>query len=187
MQAPDARNPYDPPMPIYQLEDLVPTVHPDAYVHPDAVLIGDVTIGSESTVWPGAVLRGDYGTIVVGARTSVQDGTVIHAGPGFPTVVGDDCVIGHLAHLEGCTLEDGSLVGSGSVVLHHAVVGSGATVGANAVVPNRMQVPPGALAVGVPAQIREGRSDRQLIRLSAEQYVTNGQRYRTSLRRLEDR
>jgi carbonic anhydrase/acetyltransferase-like protein (isoleucine patch superfamily) len=174
-------------MPIYQLGDLVPTVHPDAYIHPDAVLIGDVTVGSESTVWPGAVLRGDYGTIVVGARSSVQDGTVIHAGPGFPTVVGDGCVIGHLAHLEGCTMEDDSLVGSGSVVLHHAVVGSGATVGANAVVPNRMQVPAGALAVGVPAQIREGKSSLRMIQLSAEQYVANGHRYRADLRRVDVR
>ena len=151
-------------MPIYRLGDLVPTIHPEAYVHPDAVVIGDVTIGSESTVWPGAVLRGDYGTIVIGDRSSVQDGSVIHAGPGFPTVVGDGCVIGHLTHLEGCTLEDDSLAGSGSVVLHHAVVGSGATVGANAVVPNRMVVPPGALAVGVPAQIRPDRSSLELIR-----------------------
>ena len=109
-------------MPIYRLGDLVPDIHPEAYVHPDAVVIGDVVLGSESTVWPGAVLRGDFGRIVVGARSSVQDGTVIHAGPRFPTVVGDGCVIGHLAHLEGCTLEDGSLVGSGSVVLHFAVV-----------------------------------------------------------------
>src|ERR1700735_7473 len=105
-------------MAIYQLGDLVPVIDPGAYVHPNATVIGDVTIGSESTVWPGAVLRGDYGTITVGSRTSVQDGTVIHAGPGFPTVVGDGCVIGHLAHLEGCTLEDGCLVGSGSVVPH---------------------------------------------------------------------
>ncbi len=179
--------PYDPHMPIYQLGDLVPTVHPEAYVHPDAVLIGDVTVGAEATVWPGAVLRGDYGTIVIGARSSVQDGTVIHAGPGFPTKVGAGCVIGHIAHLEGCTVEDGSLVGSCSVVLHHAVVGTGATVGANAVVPNRMHVPPGALAVGVPAQIREGRSDVHLIEVSAAEYVANGHRYRGDLRRLDDR
>ena len=174
-------------MPIYQLGDLAPDIHPDAYVHPEAVLIGDVTVGAESTVWPGAVLRGDYGTIVVGARSSVQDGTVVHAGPGFPTVVGDGCVIGHLAHLEGCTLEDDSLVGSGSVILHHAVVGAGATVGANAVVPNRMHVPAGALAVGVPARILDGRSNREMIRLSAEEYVSNGHRYRAQLRRLDDR
>jgi carbonic anhydrase/acetyltransferase-like protein (isoleucine patch superfamily) len=170
-------------MAIYQLEDLVPTIDPLAYIHPDAVIIGDVTVGPESTVWPGAVLRGDYGTITVGARTSVQDGTVIHAGPGFPTVVGSGCVIGHLAHLEGCLLEDDCLVGSGSVVLHHAVVSSGATVGANAVVPNRMTVPPGALALGVPATIRPDASDQALIRMSASEYVANGHRYRRSLLR----
>ncbi len=100
-------------MPIYQLGDRVPTIDPTAYIHPEAVIIGDVTVGALATVWPSAVLRGDYGTIVIGDRSSVQDGTVIHAGPGFPTMVGEGCVIGHLAHLEGCTLEDDSLVGSG--------------------------------------------------------------------------
>ena len=93
-------------MAIYQLGDLVPAIDPEAYVHPDAVIIGDVAIGPESSVWPHAVLRGDYGTITVGARSSIQDGSVVHAGPGFPTVVGNGCVIGHLAHLEGCILED---------------------------------------------------------------------------------
>jgi carbonic anhydrase/acetyltransferase-like protein (isoleucine patch superfamily) len=169
-------------MPIYQLGDLVPAIDPDAYIHPDAVVIGDVTIGAESSVWPGAVLRGDYGTITIGSRTSVQDGTVIHAGPGFPTIVGDGCVIGHLTHLEGCVIEDTSLVGSGSVVLHHAVVRSGATVGANAVVPNGMEVPTGALAIGMPATLREGKSNQVLIEFSAAEYVANGRRYRESLR-----
>jgi carbonic anhydrase/acetyltransferase-like protein (isoleucine patch superfamily) len=172
-------------MAIYRLEDLVPTIDVEAYIHPDAVIIGDVSIGPESTVWPGAVLRGDYGTISVGARTSVQDGTVIHAGPGFPTVVGDGCVIGHLAHLEGCTLEDGTLVGSGSVVLHHVLIGKGATVGANAVVPNRMHVPPGALAVGVPASLRPGQSNQNVIRVAAAEYVSNGHRFRTKLTRID--
>jgi carbonic anhydrase/acetyltransferase-like protein (isoleucine patch superfamily) len=172
-------------MAIYQLGDQVPVIHTDAYIHPDAVVIGNVSIGPESTVWPQAVLRGDYGTISVGARTSVQDGTVVHAGPGFPTVVGDGCVIGHLAHLEGCFLEDDCLVGSGSVVLHHAVIGTGATVGANAVVPNNMVVPAGALAIGVPATLRPDRSDPAMIRLSAGEYVANGRRYRQSLVRLD--
>ena len=171
-------------MAIYQLGDLVPSIHPEAYVHPEAVVIGDVTIGPESTVWPTTVLRGDFGAVTIGARTSVQDGTVIHAGPGFPTIVGDGCVIGHLAHLEGCTLEDDALVGSGSVVLHHAVIGTGATVGANAVVPNRMEVPPGALAVGVPATIRPGRSSPAMIKLSAAEYVSNGHRYKELLTRI---
>jgi len=171
-------------MSIYQLGDLIPSIDPEAYVHPDAVVIGDVTIGPGSTVWPHAVLRGDYGTITIGARSSIQDGSVVHAGPGFPTVVGNGCVIGHLAHLEGCILEDDSLVGSGSVVLHHAVVGTGATVGANAVVPNNMEVPAGALALGVPATVRPDRSDPLMIRASAAEYVTNGRRYREQLVRL---
>jgi carbonic anhydrase/acetyltransferase-like protein (isoleucine patch superfamily) len=172
-------------MAIYALGDQVPSIDPEAYVHPDAVVIGDVILGPETTVWPTAVLRGDYGQISVGARTSIQDGTVIHAGPGFPTRIGNDCVIGHLVHLEGCILEDECLVGSGSVVLHHAVVGSGATVGAGAVVPNRLNIPPGALAVGIPAVIKPDRSDRAAIQLASGVYVTNGRRYRTDLRRID--
>jgi carbonic anhydrase/acetyltransferase-like protein (isoleucine patch superfamily) len=172
-------------MAIYALGDAVPQVHPDAYVHPDAAVIGDVTLGSETTVWPSAVLRGDYGAIVVGGRTSIQDGTVIHAGPGFPTLVGDGCVIGHLVHLEGCTLEDECLVGSGAVVLHHALIGAGATVGAGAVVPRQMQVPPGALALGVPAVVRAGGSRAGANRIAAAEYVRNGHRYRSSLRRID--
>lgn len=171
-------------MPIYALGDVEPLVHETAYVHPEAVVIGDVHIGAEATVWPGAVLRGDYGEIRVGARSSVQDGTVVHAGPGFPTHVGEGCVIGHLAHLEGCRIEDAALVGSGAVVLHHAVVETGATVAANAVVPNRMRVPAGALAVGVPATIRAGASHPGIIAAAANEYVANGHRYRGHLRRL---
>ena len=172
-------------MAIYSLDGVEPQIHPEAFVHPDAVVIGDVTLGAESSVWPSAVLRGDYGTITVGAGSSIQDGTVVHAGPGFPTTIGDGCVVGHLTHLEGCTLEDESLAGSGSVVLHWAVISRGATVGANAVVPNNMVVPPGALALGVPAKILEGRSDVAMIKISAAEYVGNVKRYKSSLRRLD--
>ncbi len=171
-------------MPIYRLEDRVPRIHPDAFVHPEAVVIGDVTIGAESTVWPAAVLRGDYGSITVGSRTSIQDGAVLHATPIHPTRVGDGCVVGHLVHLEGCTLEDDCLAGSGSVILHDAVIGAGATVGAGAVVPNKMAVPAGALAVGVPASLRPQASNLPMIKLSAEQYVRNGRRYRDDLERI---
>ena len=172
-------------MPIYELEGVAPRIDADAFVHPDAVVIGDVVIGADSSVWPGAVLRGDYGTITVGSGSSIQDGTVVHAGPGFPTTIGDGCVVGHLTHLEGCTLEDSSLAGSGSVVLHWAVISTGATVGANAVVPNHVVIPPGALALGVPAKIFEGRSDVPMIRVSAAEYVANAKRYRASLRRMD--
>ena len=122
---------------MYALGDRVPQIHPDAYVHPDATVIGDVTLGAGSSVWPSAVLRGDYGTITVGERTSIQDGTVVHATHDKPTTIGSECVIGHLVHLEGCTIEDGCLVGNGSIVLHRAVVHSGAIVAANSVLLNR--------------------------------------------------
>jgi carbonic anhydrase/acetyltransferase-like protein (isoleucine patch superfamily) len=172
-------------MAIYALGDRVPVVHPDAYVHPDASVIGDVHLGAGATVWPGAVLRGDYGRIEVGARTSVQDGTVVHATAEHATVIGSDCIVGHVAHLEGCTIEDGSLVGSGSVVLHRAVVRSAALVGANAVVPNDMEVPSGAMALGIPAKVREGVIQPGSFQFGVDLYVENGNRYREELRRLD--
>jgi carbonic anhydrase/acetyltransferase-like protein (isoleucine patch superfamily) len=172
-------------MAIYALGERVPSIHPDAFVHPDATVIGDVTIGANSSIWPSAVLRGDYGTIVIGERTSIQDGAVVHAVEAFPTIVGNDVVVGHLAHLEGCVIHDGSLVGSGSIVLHHAHVHTGATVGAGAVVTNNQIVPEDALAVGVPAKIKEGASSRPLIAASASVYVANTLRYKLELKRLD--
>lgn len=173
-------------MPLYALGDQVPDIHPDAYVHPDAVIIGSVTIGAESSVWPTAVLRGDDGQIVIGARTSIQDGTIVHTTPFWSTTVGDDCVIGHNVHLEGCTIEDGALVGSGSVVLHRAIVRTEALVGANALVTNDTEVPSRAMALGVPAVIKEGRVDPDvMIKLGAESYVERSKRYRDGLRRLD--
>ena len=171
-------------VPVYALGDIEPRIDEAAYVHPEAVIIGDVHIGPESSVWPSAVLRGDDNTIRIGARTSVQDGTVLHVTEELETVVGDECTIGHLVHLEGCRVEDFALVGNGAVVLHEAVIGSGAVVASNAVVRNRMVVPPGALALGVPATVREGAGDEELIRDSMEKYVRRTKRYRAELRRL---
>ncbi len=172
-------------MAVYALGELVPSIDPTAYVHPDAVVIGDVRLGPEASVWPGAVLRGDGAPIVVGARTSVQDGSVLHVTPFHPTTVGEECVIGHLVHLEGCTIEDRSLVGSGAVVLHDAVVRSGALVGAGAVVPGGTEVPSGAMALGVPAQIRPDSVDPHTIRMGMLSYVDRGRHYRDHLRRLD--
>ncbi|MBI1376448.1 MAG: gamma carbonic anhydrase family protein [Frankiales bacterium] len=172
-------------MPIYALGERVPRVHPDAFVHPEAVLIGDVTIGPESTVWPTAVLRGDHGTITVGARTSVQDGTVVHCTADLPTVIGDRVVVGHNAHLEGCTVEDDCLVGSGSVVLHRVVLRRGSLVGASALVPNDTEVPGGAMALGVTCRIREGAVAEGAFAYAVERYVANGHWYRAELRRLD--
>jgi carbonic anhydrase/acetyltransferase-like protein (isoleucine patch superfamily) len=172
-------------MAVYALGDAEPEVHPTAFVHPDAVVIGMVTIGAESTIWPGAVLRGDYGRISVGERTSIQDGTVVHATAEHPTVIGSRCVVGHLAHLEGCVVHDDSLIGSGAVVLHRAVVNSGALVGAGAVVPNGFEVPTGAMALGVPAKLRLDCVAPGDFLEGVELYVRNGHRYRQTLRRLD--
>jgi carbonic anhydrase/acetyltransferase-like protein (isoleucine patch superfamily) len=172
-------------MAIYALGDVEPRIDPEAYVHPDATIIGRVTLGAGTTVWPQAVLRGDYGEIIVGARTSVQDGAVLHATPLLPTTVGDDVVVGHLAHLECCIVHDGALIGTGSIVLHRAVVERGALVGAGAVVPNGVVVPSGAMALGVPAKIRTDSVDPEETLRNAAQYVRNGERYRKELRRID--
>ncbi len=172
-------------MAVYALGDRVPDIHPDAWVHPDASVIGAVTIGAGSTVWPAAVLRGDFGRIVIGSGTSVQDGTVVHCTAELATTIGDDCIVGHLAHLEGCTIEDRCLVGSGSVVLHQAVVRSGAIVGAGAVVGNRVEVPAYAMALGVPAKMRLDAVPDGAFAEGVALYVENGRRYREQLRRLD--
>src|ERR1700752_210152 len=121
-------------MPIYALGAVEPSIDPSAFVHPDAVVIGDVRIGPDSSVWPAAVLRADNGPIVIGARSNVQDGSVLHVSPGTPTTGGDDGLIGPLAHLEVCTVRNGAFIGAGSLVLHRVVVGEGAVVAGNTVV-----------------------------------------------------
>ena len=172
-------------MAVYALGDLVPRIHPDAYVHPEATIIGDVTIGAGSTIWPQAVLRGDAGAIIVGERSSIQDGAVIHSDPVCPTMIGNDCTVGHLVHLEACTMRDGSLAGVGSIIRHRVVVGEGALVGAGAVVLDGTEIPPAALAIGVPAKIRPGAAAGAMLVDAAASYAQRGPTYRAELRRLD--
>ncbi len=171
-------------MPVYELDDLVPRISPTAFVHPDAVVIGDVEIGDEASVWPTAVLRGDHGRIVVGARTSVQDGTVVHATAEWPTLLGADCVVGHVVHLEGCVVEDRCLIGSGSVVLNRARIGTGSVVGAAALVTEDTVVAPASMALGVPARGRPMDPAEQAgwIDYAVRTYVDSARRYRAGLR-----
>lgn len=171
-------------MPIYALGDRIPAIDPSAFVHPDAVIIGDVRIGPESSVWPTAVLRGDIGSISVGAQTSIQDGTVVHCTRQHPTTIGDRCVIGHRVHLESCTIHDDSLVGSGSIVLHRAQVGPHSLVGAGALVTNDKVVPPRARALGVPARIFEDAVTPGDFEANVAAYVKNTHWYQAELRRL---
>lgn len=172
-------------MALYALGDRAPTIDPTAFVHPDAVIIGAVVIGAEASIWPGAVLRGDHGHIRIGARTSIQDGAIIHTTPLYPTLVGDGCVIGHLVHLEGCTIEDSALVGSGSTVLLQAIVRTGSLVGAGALVPPRMEVPSGAQALGVPAKIRPDSVTPEMISRGRDGYVKTAAWYIKELRRID--
>jgi carbonic anhydrase/acetyltransferase-like protein (isoleucine patch superfamily) len=174
-------------VPIYALDYAAPAIDPQAYVHPDAVVIGAVELGAGASVWPGAVLRGDHGLIRVGERTSVQDGTVVHTTEEWPTIIGADCVVGHRAHLEGCVVEDGCLIGSGSLVLNRARVCSGAVVAAAALVREDMTIPAGALAVGVPAVVRAEAGLRQQAWLkdAVQTYLDLAERHRTGLRRID--
>ena len=172
-------------MTLYALGDIEPEIDADAFVHPDCTIIGNVVVGPGATIWPQAVLRGDQSRIVIGARTSVQDGAVIHCTRELETIVGADCTVGHLAHLEGCVIEDGALVGTGSIVLHRVIVRTGALVGAGALVPGGMEVPAGAIALGVPAKLREGGVQPDQITHPVNEYQRNWARYRAELRRID--
>lgn len=173
-------------MAVYALGDAEPDIHPDAYVHPDAVVIGNVTLGPESSVWPSAVLRGDDGRIEIGARTSIQDGSVIHTTLRRPTIIGDEVTVGHNVHIEAATIGNRVLVSSGSVVLNGAEVDDGAIVAAGAVVSPNAHVPARRMALGVPARVRENHEvpeDRW--EHPVRSYVARGKRFRAELRRVE--
>jgi carbonic anhydrase/acetyltransferase-like protein (isoleucine patch superfamily) len=171
-------------VPIYALDGYEPDIDASAFVHPDAVVIGRVRIGAEASVWPCAVLRGDHGTIDVGARTSVQDGTVVHTTERWPTVIGADCVVGHNAHLEGCVVEDRCLIGSGSVTLNRAIIRTGAIVAASALVPEGFEVPSATLVAGVPAKIKRTEVPKDWTEQAVKTYVESARHYRTGLRRI---
>jgi carbonic anhydrase/acetyltransferase-like protein (isoleucine patch superfamily) len=172
-------------MGIYALGDQVPDIHPDAFVHPDATVIGSVSLGAGSSIWPAAVLRGDYGRIEVGARTSIQDGTVVHTTEQWPTLIGAGCVVGHNVHLEGCTIGDGCLIGSGSIVLNRAQVHSSGAVGAAALVSEDIEVPAGYIALGVPARLRTAPDQLACwIDEAVAIYLAGAARYRAQLRRI---
>ena len=126
---------------------------PTAFIHPAALVCGDVTLGARASVWPAAVLRGDRAPIVVGEASNVQDGVVIHVDPGVPATVGARVGIGHRAVVHGATIDDGCLVGMGAILLNHVHVGTGSVIGAGAVCPEGMVIPPNSLVLGVPGRV----------------------------------
>ncbi|MDQ0381116.1 gamma carbonic anhydrase family protein [Amycolatopsis thermophila] len=131
-----------------------PVVDPAAWIAPGAVVAGAVTVGAGASVWYTAVLRGDMDTITVGEGTNIQDGTIVHADPGFPATIGAGVSVGHRAVLHGCTVEDDCLIGMGAVVLNGAKIGAGSLVAAGAVVLEGTEIPPGSLVAGLPAKVR---------------------------------
>jgi carbonic anhydrase/acetyltransferase-like protein (isoleucine patch superfamily) len=158
-----------------------PRLGEGAFVAPSADVIGDVVIGERSTIWYGAVLRGDVESIRVGAETNIQDNTVIHVdSSGFGTVVGDRVTVGHSVVLHGCTVGDDALIGIGVIVLNGAEVGPGAMIGAGSLVTPGTKVPPGMLALGSPARVKRPvtEEEKQHIRLAVERYLKLGREHR---------
>jgi carbonic anhydrase/acetyltransferase-like protein (isoleucine patch superfamily) len=129
------------------------SIHPSAFIARGAVVMGDVTIGQDASVWYGAVLRGDMAPIIIGAETNLQDGTVVHVDDGEPCTIGRRVGVGHRVILHGCTVEEECLIGMGSILLNGVRVGRGSVVAAGAVIPEGMQVPPRSLVMGVPGRI----------------------------------
>ena len=154
------------------------------FIAPNAAVIGEVILHENASVWFNCVLRGDADRIEVGAGSNIQDGTVLHADPGFPLTVGENVTVGHNAMLHGCTIGDGSLVGINAVVLNGAKVGKGCLIGANALVTEGMEIPDGSLVLGSPAKIKSQLSEEQQLGLiyNADHYMRNGQRYNVQLK-----
>ncbi|MGA8325561.1 MAG: gamma carbonic anhydrase family protein [Candidatus Cybelea sp.] len=156
-----------------------PQIDPSAFVAPTAVLIGDVEVGPESSIWFGAVLRGDNGPIRVGARTSIQDNAVLHVSEAGGTFVGDDVTVGHCAVMEDCRIERYALIGSNATLLNGCTIGEGALIGAGSVVAQRAAIPPRTVAAGVPASVKkplEGEA-AAWIEISADEYVKLSRSY----------
>ncbi|MDQ3695790.1 MAG: gamma carbonic anhydrase family protein [Chloroflexota bacterium] len=169
---------------VLALGELEPTIAADVYVAPNAVVVGDVTIGAGSSVWFNATIRGDVAPIRIGERTSIQDGAVLHLDEGTPCVVGNNVTIGHNAIVHGATVEDGVTIGMGAVVLSRSRIGAGAIVAAGAVVLEDTIVPPGMLVAGVPAREKRplAAEQRAASMDNAARYVRYGARYRQECR-----
>lgn len=172
---------------VYALGDLVPAIAPDAFIAPGAVVVGDVVIGAQSGIWFGCVLRGDVNPIRVGARTNIQDGTVVHVDSvEFSAVIGDDVTIGHAAIIHGCTIGDGAFIGMGSTLLNGAEVAPGAVLAAGSLLTQGKHIGPGELWRGNPAKFWRLLEPGEAARFAANapHYVELAGRFRSGLRRV---
>lgn len=173
-------------MALIQLKEVPPRCADDAWVADSAQVIGDATLGAQSSVWYGAVIRADQAPIDLGAGSNVQDGAVLHADPGFPLTVGERVTIGHQAMLHGCTVGDGSLIGIGAIVLNGARIGRNCLVAAGALVTEGKEFPDGVLIVGSPAVVKRALSDEQIqaLHASAAHYISNARLHAAHATRL---
>lgn len=168
-------------MPIESFEQWTPRVHPTAFVHPGAYLIGDVQIGEEASIWPSVVLRGDQGSILIGARTSIQDGSVAHATHGISTtIIGAHCVVGHRVVLHGCKVGAHCMVGMGSVVMDNVEIGDHSFVAAGTLIPPNRKFPPNSFILGSPAKLAREVTEKELkqVKEGWEAYVDLTRRYK---------
>ena len=168
----------------FEFEGRRPKVHPDAYIAPTAVLIGEVEVGAGASVWFGAVLRGDEALIQIGDGANVQDNAVIHCARDLPTIIEHDASVGHSAQLEGCVVETGAVVGMGATMLQRSRLGAGSMLAAGAVLGEGQSVPPGHMAAGVPATVKKALdgSSGSWVGTTAQHYRDRAVRYRAKLR-----
>jgi carbonic anhydrase/acetyltransferase-like protein (isoleucine patch superfamily) len=171
-------------MPLYQLDDIGPTLGAGAWAAPSADLIGDVRLGSRASVWFGAVIRADNTPILIGADSNVQDGAVGHSDPGAPLTIGARVTVGHQAILHGCTIGDQALIGMGARVLNGAVIGANSLVGAGALVTEGKSFEAGMLIVGAPARAIRPLTESEIaaLALSAAHYAQKAAHYAANLR-----
>ncbi|MDR8071895.1 gamma carbonic anhydrase family protein [Burkholderia cenocepacia] len=173
-------------MPLFKLGDVSPDVDETAYVAEGATLIGRARVGADSSIWTGAVVRADNDVVLIGPKSNVQEGAVLHADPGFPLVIGEGVTVGHQAMLHGCTIGDGCLIGIQAVVLNGASIGKDSLVGAGALVTERKNFPEKVLILGAPAKVARSLSDEEVeaLRITARGYVTRANEYRKTLVRV---
>ncbi len=164
---------------IKTFKNLEPKISGDTFLAETSVLIGDVTVGSKSSIWYGAVLRGDADSITIGDQANIQDNAVIHVDPGFPVSIGNGSIVGHLALVHGATVENNVLIGMNSTILNGAHIGEFSIVGANALVTANTKIPPRSLVLGSPAKVVKELSDEQInhIKRNADAYVKLSERY----------
>ncbi|MGC1495954.1 MAG: gamma carbonic anhydrase family protein [Sulfitobacter sp.] len=171
-------------MTLYALGDVAPTVDTDAWVAPDANVIGNVVLEAQSSVWFGCTLRGDNEVIHVGAGTNVQENSVFHTDIGFPLIVGKNCTIGHKVMLHGCTIGDNTLIGMGATILNGSKIGKNCLIGAGALITENKVIPDGSLVMGAPGRVIKQLDDAAIQKLTASalHYAQNAARFRRDLR-----